>query len=145
MSVLLYGCETWKINDSDNRKLDTFQFKCLRRILKIRWPNVISNNDLLKKTKMNRTSEEVKRRRWKWIGHVLRMDGNSHCMTALSWAPEGRRRVGRPKTTWRRTVEKERKKLGWRSWNEAKPIARDRDSWRRRLAALWATGPEEDR
>ena len=145
MSVLLYGCETWKINESDNKKLDTFLFKCLRRILRIRWPYVVSNNDLLKKTNMKRTSEEVKARRWKWIGHVLRMDDSCHCMTALSWCPEGRRKVGRPRTTWRRTVEKERKMLGWRSWSEAKPIARDRVRWRRSLAALWTTGSEEDR
>ena len=44
MSVLIYGCETLKINESDNKKLDTFLFKCFRRILKIRWPYVISNH-----------------------------------------------------------------------------------------------------
>ena len=33
--VLLYGSETWKINEGDNRKLDTFFFKCLTRILQI--------------------------------------------------------------------------------------------------------------
>ena len=145
-SVLFYGCETWKINDSDNKKLDTFQFKCLRRILNVRWPYIISNNDILRITKIKTISDEVKERRWKWIGHVLRKDDNCHCMTlALTWAPEGRRKVGRPKTTWRRTVEKERNALGWKSWGVAKPIARDRVHWRRNLAALWATGPEEDR
>ena len=57
---------------------------------------------------MKKISEEVKQRRWKWIGHVLRIDDNCHCMTALTWLPEGRRKVGRPKAKWRRTVEKER-------------------------------------
>ena len=28
--VLLYGSEIWKIYEGDNRKLDTFFFKCLR-------------------------------------------------------------------------------------------------------------------
>ena len=144
-SVLLYGCETWKINESDNRKLDTFQFRCLRRILKVRWPYVVSNEEILNRTKLKKISEEVKARRWKWIGHVLRMEDNCHCRTAMTWVPEGRRKVGRPKTTWRRTVEKERKQLGWRSWNEAKPVAKDRADWRECTAALWATRPEEDR
>ena len=31
---------------------------------------------------------------------------------------EGNRRRGRPKTTWRRTVEKERQEAGWKSWEE---------------------------
>ena len=53
--------------------------------------------------------------------------------------------VGPQKTTWRRRVKKERNALGWKSWGVAKPIARDRVHWRRNLAALWATAPEEDR
>ena len=32
--------------------------------------------------------------------------------TALTWAPEGKRRRGRPRETWRRTMEKERNQLG---------------------------------
>ena len=49
--------ETWKINKKDDAKLDTFLFKCLRRILKIRWPYIVSNNDILKKTGEKRISE----------------------------------------------------------------------------------------
>ena len=39
---------------------------------------------------MKTISDEVKERRWKWISHVLRKDDNCHCMTVLTWAPEGR-------------------------------------------------------
>ena len=35
--VLMYGCETWKMNKSDENKIDVFQSRCLRRIFKIRW------------------------------------------------------------------------------------------------------------
>ena len=143
--VLLYGSETWKINEGDNRKLDTFFFKCLRRILQIRWPYVVSNRDILAKTKLKTISTEVKLRRWKWVGHILRMEKNSNCETALTWTPEGRRKVGRPKTTWRSTIENERRILGWNSWNEARRVAADRTRWRRFTSASWATGPEEDR
>jgi len=48
--------------------------------------------------------------KWEMIGHILIQDKNSDCNTAMPWAPEGNRRRGRPKTTWRHTVEKERKK-----------------------------------
>ena len=76
-------------------------------------------------------SDEVRSRRWKWIGHVLRIEDNSHCRTALTWVPEGRRKVGHPRTTWRRIiVEKERESMEWASWNAAKPIAKDRVLWR---------------
>ena len=91
-SVLLYSCETWKMNEGDATKLDTFQFTCIRKIIKIRWPYVISNEDLMKKTETKCISSKVKTRRWKWIGHVLRMERNSHCRTALTWQPEGKQR-----------------------------------------------------
>ena len=73
------------------------------------------------------------------------MEKNSNCETALTWTPEGKRKVGRPKTTWRSTIENERSILGWNSWNEARRVAADRTRWRRFTSALWATGPEEDR
>ena len=144
-SVLLYGCETWKVNEADNKKLDTSIFKCYRRILKIRWPYVISNDEILRLTKQDKISTEVKRRRWRWIGHVMRMNTNKHCVTAMTWKPEGRRKVGRPRTTWRRTVDKERKVMGWSSWAEARQVAHNRVQWRECTAALWALRPEETR
>ena len=33
--VLLYGCETWKVNKGDDRAVDWFHNNCLRRILQI--------------------------------------------------------------------------------------------------------------
>ena len=41
LSVLLYGCETWKLTKGEEEKLDIFQTKCLRRIFKIRWQQQI--------------------------------------------------------------------------------------------------------
>ena len=36
--VLLYGCEPWKITKTEEKRLDRFQFTCLRNILRIWWP-----------------------------------------------------------------------------------------------------------
>ena len=63
------------------------------KILKIIWPYVISNDKILKRTKLRRIGEKVKIRRWKWIGQVLRMEGNSNCITELTWKPKGRRKA----------------------------------------------------
>ena len=51
--------------------------KCLRLILQIRRPYIVSNQDVLANTKFKTISTEVKLRRWKWVGHVLRMDRNT--------------------------------------------------------------------
>ena len=143
--VLLYGSETWKTNAQDNRKLDSFQYQCLKRSLGIFWPYIVSIDELNERTGCTRMSVEVKRRRWRFLGHVLRMPREHHCVTALTWTPMGKRKVGCPKTTWCRTVEKERTKAGWKSWGEVRAMAKDRDKWRKSSAALCAIEREEDR
>jgi hypothetical protein len=45
----------------------------------------------------------------------------------LDWNPQGYRRRGRLKRTWRRTIEDEIRNTG-RSWNEVKRIAGDRNA-----------------
>jgi len=39
LSVLQYGCETWIILKSDERKIEAFHMLCQRRILRIRCPS----------------------------------------------------------------------------------------------------------
>lgn len=130
LSVLLYGCETWKMNKEDERRLDVFQQKGLRRIMKIRWPMRISNEEVRVMSSTKETvSQVIRRRRWKLIGHILRSD-NEHTKTALTWTPPGKRSRGRPKETWRRTVERERKQMGFATWGSAGAVARDRTAWR---------------
>ena len=58
---------------------------------------------------------EAKKRRWRFLGHILRIPREHHCATALSWTPMDKRKVGRPKTTWHYTVEKETAMAGWKS------------------------------
>jgi hypothetical protein len=131
LSVLLYGSETWKMTEGDEKILDTFLHKCIRSILKIYWPEKITNTEARRKRAgLEKISTIVKKRRWQWIGHVLRMDNNRNTRTALDWAPEGKRKRGRPKETWRRTVEKERKQLGFNTWAEATRQVQDRSKWR---------------
>ena len=59
-------------------------------------------------------------------GHIMRKEPNNDCRTALTWTSEGRRKLGRPRTTWRRTAEREREKAGWKNWSEVQIAAADR-------------------
>ena len=63
--VLLYGCETWKITKNDERKLNSFQYQCLRRILRIRWQQRMINKRVVETAEINEISREVPRRRRK--------------------------------------------------------------------------------
>ena len=137
ISSLLYGAESWKMTKTIGKKLDTFQRKCLRRIVGAIWPNVISNEDLYTMTADRPITEEIKRRRWRWIGHVLRLPVTAVARVALRWTPAGKRGRGRPKETWRRTVETEMKQQGW-TWGFLGKVAKDRRKWRGLVEALCA-------
>jgi len=112
IAVLLHGCETWKMTKRDEVKLDTFLHKCLRRLLKIYWPMRVTMEEVRERAGTYTISEQIRRWRWRWIGHVLRMDHQQYPRIALTWAPEGKRSRGRPKETWR-TVEGERERMGF--------------------------------
>ncbi|KAH3885404.1 hypothetical protein DPMN_009397 [Dreissena polymorpha] len=45
------------------------------------------------------------------------MEGTAIPKAAMRWTPIGRRKRGRPKETWRRSVEKEMRKENW-SWGQ---------------------------
>ena len=143
MSVLLYGSECWKTTSMIEQKLEVFQNKCLRRIVRVFWPNVISNDDLLKKTGMCKVSDTIRDRRWRWLGHVYRMSADAIPRTALRWTPQGKRNRGRPKETWRRTVEKELKSKGLTLQTAARAAA-DRDQWRSLTVASSTRWRRED-
>ena len=81
---------------------------------------------------MEEITHQIKRRRWKMIGHVLRKNMNENTRIALTGTSEGCRKRGRPRETWRVTVERERGELGFKDWTEAGSCARDRETWRER-------------
>lgn len=45
-SVLLFGCETWRVTKGLTNKLQVFVNKSLRSILRVFWPKTIRNEDL---------------------------------------------------------------------------------------------------
>ncbi|VDP26349.1 unnamed protein product [Schistosoma mattheei] len=81
----------------------------LRKVLRFRWPDTISNNLLWGRTNQIPADEEIRKKRWKWIGHTLRKASNCVTRRALIWDPEGQRRRGRPKNTTSRNGDRHEK------------------------------------
>jgi hypothetical protein len=91
-----------------------------------RWPNITSNKDLWRVTDQKDINLEIRRRKFRWIGHTLRKEEGETPKAALLWNPQGSRKRIRPKNSWRRLVIKE---VG-RSWNELRFLAADRQKWK---------------
>lgn len=49
-SVLMIGCETWKVTTQIRNKLKKFVDRCLCRIMDTRWPKVISSAEVWEAT-----------------------------------------------------------------------------------------------
>ena len=128
-SILLYGCETWRTTKTMQHKVQTFINTCLRRIFNIRWPEKIRNEVLWEQAGQQPVDEEILRRKWGWIGHTLRKPATSTTRQALTWNPQGRRKRGRPRNSWRRNTEAELKQQGT-NWSGAARLAQNRVRWR---------------
>ena len=73
------------------------------------------------------------------IGPFIREKNKMHLTegilkVASRWTPPGKRKRGRPKTAWRRTVEMELNELGL-TWGQAQALAKDKTRWRRDIVA----------
>ena len=95
--------------------------RCLRYILK----NMVAKYYFQQRSMgSNRTRYKlrIRKRKFRWIGHTLRKEDGEIPKAALLWNPQGSRKRGRPRNSWRRSVIKE----AGRSWNELRFLAADR-------------------
>ena len=129
LATLLYGSETWAHDERGIAKAQAFVNKGLRRILGIRWSDYITNMELYERARVDSLTKMVHERKWRWIGHALRKPTNSITRQALEWNPQGSRRVGRPRNTWRRTVQQELCRANT-TWEQAKQTAPNRTRWK---------------
>ena len=137
----MYGAETWRVTKKILAKIQAFTNHCIRNILGVRWPNTISNDDLLAKTQEGKMTTQIRRKKWRWVGHTLRKPHNNVTKQALFWNPQGKRNRGNPKNNSRGSAEQELRLIGLQ-WTQIERQAQDRNQWRPlefgRLIALQA-------
>ncbi|GFR83852.1 endonuclease-reverse transcriptase [Elysia marginata] len=102
-SILTYGCETWTLLADTGRRIQAFENKCLRKLLRISYIDHVTNESVRELVVAYVGPQEpllatVKRRKLAWFGHVTRHDSLSK--TILQGTVEGKRRRGRQKKAW---------------------------------------------
>ena len=139
-SVLLYGHQSWYSTSTTDAKFLAFENKALRRILGIRWHQHITNAAVREVTNVPSVIDYVRLSRWRWMGHILRREGEL-VQDVPDWKPEGRRGRGRPRETLLRTMQKE---VGYNNWHDLSEMAQERDIWREFIGALCIPWVPED-
>jgi hypothetical protein len=69
-SILLYGCETWSLTKTLNRRLDGAYTRLLRFALDIPWEDHIKNTAVY--DKLPKISKVIRQRRLRYAGHCMR-------------------------------------------------------------------------
>ncbi|VDP56659.1 unnamed protein product [Schistosoma margrebowiei] len=119
----MYGAEISRTTTTIIKKVQVFINSCLLKILNIHWPDTISNSLLWERTNQL-PAEEIRKRRWKWIGHTLHKSSNCITRQALTWNPEGKQKRGMTKNTLRREIEADMNKIN-NNWTKLVHLSTD--------------------
>ena len=133
ISTLLYGSEAWTTYARQEKRLNSFHMRCLRRILGISWEDRVPNTEVLAKASLPSMFTLLRQRRLRWLGHVRRMeDGRIPKDILYGQLASGKRRTGRPKLRYSDVCKSDMKALNinFRDWED---LAEDRPKWRATL------------
>jgi len=133
MPIFLYGVETWAVAATAVKTFDALDQWCLRRVLNIHWTECITNNEVRSRTQQPLLSDAVRSRRLRFFDHICRADPNQDHSRALYASTTGlpkhwRRRPGRPRQTWLRTIENDLRPLNL-GLATVKRRAQNRTAW----------------
>ena len=120
LSSFLYGCETWTISADSERKINSFEMRCYRRLLGVPYTAHRTNDSIIGEVRQHigcfeRFFETVKKRKLQLYGHTVR--ANNLATTFLQGAVPVRRPRGRPRKTWLSNVEESTKRRPRNCWH----------------------------
>jgi len=99
--VAMYGCESRTLKKNEETRLEAFEMKGLRRILRVLWTAKKTNEWVLNKAGVNRELlDTVKAKNLAYYGHTMRKQGNCLENEIMQGTMLGARRRGRPRTAW---------------------------------------------
>ena len=98
--VVTYGCESWTIKKAECRRIDAFELRCWRRLLRVPWTASRSNQPILKEISPGCSLEGLMLKlKLQYFGHLM-WRADSFEKTLMLGKIEGRRRRGRQRMRW---------------------------------------------
>ena len=82
--------------------------ECLDEHLTFYWPRKISNEEMYRKTHAEPWSVSIRRRRLKWLGHLMGLEESTPARKALfEILTPAKKNIGRPPQTWINIIEED--------------------------------------
>ena len=70
--VVIYGCESWTIKNSEHQRADAFELWCWRRLLGVAWTARRSNQSILKEISLEYSLERLTvKLKLQYFGHLM--------------------------------------------------------------------------
>jgi hypothetical protein len=116
INTALWGCESWSLSSSSKQKLEAFQHKALRRILKISIYEVAEfriKNSTIRCYALHSPHiiDKIHARQLIWLGKLAKMSTENVQRKMLACWTNNKRKPGRPQLNIRNSFEDSLKKL----------------------------------
>ena len=70
--VVMYGCESWTIKKAEHQRINAFELRCWRRLLRVPWTAWRSNQSILKEISPEYSLEGlILRLKGQYFGHLM--------------------------------------------------------------------------
>ena len=105
LATMTYGCELWTLNAQSEKRINAFEMKCYRKILRIPYTAHGTNENVKDEIVHQCGNQEtllsiVKRRKIQWFGYVRRNDNSLSLANIMHGRVPGKRGRGRPRKAW---------------------------------------------
>ena len=88
--VVMYGCENWTVKKAEHRSIDAFELWCWRRLLRVTWTAMRSNQSILKEISPGISLEGMMLKlKLQYFGHLMRkVDSLKKTDAGRDWGQE---------------------------------------------------------
>ena len=98
--VVMYECESWTVKKAKRKRIDAFELRCWRRLLRVPWTARRSKQSILKEISPGCSLEGLMLKlKLQYFGHLMRRVDSSE-KTLMLGRIGGRRKRGRQRIRW---------------------------------------------